>query len=65
MNWDDAPGALHAELFEESCGDNFVAAGEGIGIEQSAADYGDEDDAETAPKDLRGIADHRAACHGA
>ena len=65
MDRDDTPCALHAELLEESCSHDFVAARERIGVEQSAANNGDEDNAEAAAKDLGGVADESAACHGA
>ena len=65
VDGDDAPGALDAELFEEGGGHDFVAAGEGVGVEQGAADDGDEDDAEAATEDLGGIADDSSAGHGA
>ena len=42
-----------------------MAASESVRVEQSTANYGDEDDAETAAEDLGGVADDCAACHGA
>lgn len=52
VDGDDAPGTLDAELLEEGGGDDGCAAGEGVGIEQDAADEGDDDDGEAAPEDL-------------
>ena len=65
VDGDDAPGALHAELLEEGGGHDLVAAGEGVRVEEGAADDGDEDDAETTAEDLGGVADDCASGHGA
>ena len=53
MDWDDAPGALHAELLEEGGGDYGVGGGISIRVEESAADYGHDDYGEAAAEDLR------------
>ena len=62
---DHAPGALHAELLEEGGGDDGVRGRECVGVEQAAAQDADDDDAEAAAEDLRAVAHHRAAGHGA
>ena len=64
MNWNDSPRALHAELLEEGGGDDGVRGGEGIRIEQGAADDAHNDDAEAAAEDLAAVADQSAAGHG-
>ena len=52
MDGDDAPGALDAELLEEGgCHDTLVAD-ECVGVEDGAADYGDEDYGEAAAENL-------------
>ena len=56
MDGNDAPGALDAELLEESCCDDGVGGCEGVGVEKGAADYGDEDDAEASAEDLGTVA---------
>ena len=65
MDGYNAPSALHAELFEKSRRHDFLAADESVRIEQSAADDGDENDAESSAEDLRRVADDGAAGHGA
>ena len=65
VDGDDAPGALDAELLEEGCGDDCVAAGEGVGVEQRAAEDAHDDDAQPPAEDGRAVADERAARHGA
>ena len=61
----DAPGALDAELLEEGCGDDGVAAGEGVGVEQRAAEDAHDNDAQPATEDGGTVADECAACHSA
>lgn len=65
VDGDDAPCALHAELLEEGGRYDLLVADEGVRVEQRAADDGDEDDAEAAAEDLRGVPDHGPAGHGA
>ena len=65
MDGNHAPGALDAELFEEGGGGDRVAAGEGVGVEEAAADDADEDDAEASSEDLGAVPDYGAAGHGA
>lgn len=54
MDGDDAPGALDAELFEESCGDDLFGGGEAVGVKEGTADEGDDDYGEAAAEDLGG-----------
>lgn len=65
VDWDNAPGALNAELFEECCCDDSFAAGECVGVEQGSADDTDKNDAEAPAEDLAAVPDHGAAGHGA
>ena len=60
----NAPGSLHTELLEKSGGDNSIARGVGIWVEEGTADDANENDAESAAKDLRRITDHDTADHG-
>jgi hypothetical protein len=61
---DNAPRALDTELLEEGCGHKCVGGGKRIGVQQGAANDGDEDDAEAAAEDLRAVTDNGAAGHG-
>ena len=65
MDWYDAPCTLYAELFEEGCSDDLMAAGEGIWIEQGTTNDGDEDDGEATAENLGRVADDCTACHSA
>jgi hypothetical protein len=65
VDGDDAPGALNAELLEEGRGDDGVAAGEGVGVQQRAAEDTHDDNAQPAAEDGRAIANECAARHGA
>ena len=65
MNGDDAPCALDTELFEEGGRDDALVTDEGVGVEEGATEYADDDDGEAATENLRGIADEGAAGHGA
>ena len=65
MDGDDAPGSLHAELFKEGRGDDGVAADKGVRVQQTSADYADEDDAEAPSEALGAVADDGTASHGA
>ena len=64
MDWDYAPSALDAELFEEGGCDDGMAGGVGVWVEECSTDNGDENDGETTTKDLRAVADHRTSRHG-
>lgn len=64
MDWNHSPGALDAELLEEGCGDDGFGGCECVRVEEGAADYTNEDDAETTAKDLGAIPDHGASGHG-
>ena len=55
---------LYTELLEEGCCDDGVRGGEGVRIEQGAADDAHNDDAEAAAEDLAAVADQSAAGHG-
>lgn len=63
VDGDDAPCPLHAELLEKGGGDDGMARGEGVGVEEGTADDADEDDGEAASEDLGGVADYGAASH--
>ena len=65
MDGDYAPGALDAELFEESCCYYCVGGCICIWIEQGATNDTDEDDGESTTEDLRAVTDYGTACHGA
>ena len=65
VDGDDPPGALDAELFEKGRGYDFGVADVRVGVEDGAADDGDDNDGEAPAEDLRAVADDRAACHGA
>ena len=64
MDGDDAPCALHAELFKEGRGHDGFIADKGVGIQQSSADDADEDDGKASAEDLAAEADDRTSRHG-
>ena len=65
MDWDDAPCALRAELFEEGGCGNGVARRERVRIEQRTADDTGRNDTEAPAENLRGPPDNSAAREGA
>ena len=65
MNGDDTPRALDAELLEEGGRGDLLGAREGVGVQQGAADDGDDDDTKAAAEDLAAVADQSAAGEGA
>ena len=52
MDWDNAPGPLNAKLLEECSGDDGLAAGERVRVEQKATDERYDNNGEAAPEDL-------------
>ena len=61
MDRDDTPCALHAELLEESCGNDGVGLDEGVRIKQCSTDNAHDDDGEATAENLRAVANDGSA----
>lgn len=57
------PGALHTGLFEESWRDDLLARYKGVWVQQSSANYGNEDDGEPSAEDLTTVSYHCSPGH--
>lgn len=64
MDGNHTPGALHAELFEEGCGDDGLGARERVRVQECSAEDADDNDAEASTEDLGAVSDGGSASHG-
>lgn len=64
VNWNNTPGTLDAELLEEGGGDDGLAGGEGVWVEESTTNDGDNDDTEATTESLRKVTDSSTTGHG-